>query len=435
MAGFDDLGVFFNENLIQSQESGDAPTINANAAKRRFKEFLRQYHSGDFQYKYRNQLKDRYNLEQFWCEVSIDELSQFDDDLADKLIKHPTEYIKIVESAATEVADEVTKPRSDGAEVHSIQVMFSSNANPIPLRELKSDQISRLVKVPGIVIAASNVRAKATKISLQCRGCREIINDVNINAGLEGYLLPRKCNTNQTDRLVKCPIDPYYIIPDKCECVDFQLLKLQEVPESVPHGEMPRHLQLYCDRYICDKVVPGNRVTLVGIYSIKKVAKPSRNTNAAESSLNVGIRAPYLRVVGINIDTEGSGRAGSLPYSEEEEQLFRHLASSPNIYERIAKSIAPSIYGCNDMKKAIACLLFSGSRKRLPDGLTRRGDINVLLLGDPGTAKSQLLKFAERVAPIGVYTSGKGSSAAGLTASVIRDPASVSIRSYRLDIN
>lgn len=86
--------------------------------------------------------------------------------------------------------------------------------------------------------------------------------------------------------------------------------------------------------------------------------------------------------------------------------------------------MAPSIYGSTDIKKTISCLLFSGSRKRLPDGLTRRGDINVLLLGDPGTAKSQLLKFVEKVAPIGVYTSGKGSSAAGLTASVIRDPTS-----------
>ena len=109
----------------------------------------------------------------------------------------------------------------------------------------------------------------------------------------------------------------------------------------------------------------------------------------------------------------------------EEEDMFRRLAADPNIYDRITKSIAPSIYGAVDMKKAIACLLFGGSRKRMPDGLCRRGDINVLMLGDPGTAKSQLLKFVENVAPVGVYTSGKGSSAAGLTASVMRDPATV----------
>lgn len=126
------------------------------------------------------------------------------------------------------------------------------------------------------------------------------------------------------------------------------------------------------------------------------------------------------------MDTEGVGFANSTAVTAEEEDLFRHMAASPDIYEQLAKSIAPSIFGATDIKKAIACLLFGGSRKRLPDGLTRRGDINVLLLGDPGTAKSQLLKFVERVSPIGVYTSGKGSSAAGLTASVIREPSTVS---------
>jgi DNA replication licensing factor MCM5 len=146
-----------------------------------------------------------------------------------------------------------------------------------------------------------------------------------------------------------------------------------------------------------------------------------------------------LRVIGIQIDSDGSqttnsqttqsanngiGSSSFLTNRIEEEEEFRRMAKSPNIYDLISRSIAPSIWGFKDIKKAIACLLFGGSRKRLPDGLTRRGDINILLLGDPGTAKSQLLKFVERVAPIAVYTSGKGSSAAGLTASVIRDPSS-----------
>ena len=134
---------------------------------------------------------------------------------------------------------------------------------------------------------------------------------------------------------------------------------------------------------------------------------------------------PYLRVVGIQVQTEGPGRAaGNITFSGEEEEKFRQMAANPEIYNIITKSIAPSIFGSEDIKRSIACLLFGGSRKRLPDGLTRRGDINVLLLGDPGTAKSQLLKFVERVSPIAVYTSGKGSSAAGLTASVMRDPSS-----------
>merc|ERR1719327_1328031 len=134
---------------------------------------------------------------------------------------------------------------------------------------------------------------------------------------------------------------------------------------------------------------------------------------------------PYLRVVGITVETEGSGRTSTdLAFTQEDEESFRRLAAKPGVADIISRSVAPSIFGSDDIKKSIACLLFGGSRKRLPDGLIRRGDINVLLLGDPGTAKSQLLKFVERVSPVSVYTSGKGSSAAGLTASVMRDPSS-----------
>ena len=215
-------------------------------------------------------------------------------------------------------------------------------------------------------------------------------------------------------------------MPDKCTCVDFQVLKLQELPDHIPQGEMPRHLQVYCERYLCDRVVPGNRVLILGIYSIKKVAAAGGRRDGREKAL-VGVRAPYIRVVGISIDGENTGSGTHPPVTNEEEEMFRRLAADPDIYERLAKSIAPSIYGSVDIKKAIACLLFGGSRKRMPDGLCRRGDINILMVGDPGTAKSQLLKFVETVAPIGIYTSGKGSSAAGLTASVSRDPVTVRI--------
>lgn len=375
-------------------------------------------------HKNRDELKNHYNLGQYWIEVSLEDLSSFDEDLCNRVKKNPTEYLHMFEEATKEVAHEITRTRSDGKEsVEEVQVMLDSSAHTISLRQLKSDFISRLVKIPGLVISASNVRAKATKISLQCRGCNEVMSNLQLKPGLEGFLLPRKCNSDQTGRTLKCPVDPFFIMPDKCKCVDFQLLKLQEAPEAVPQGEMPRHLQVYLDRYLCEKVVPGNRVTIIGIYSIKKVSQPSKG-DRSDGNTNIGIRAPYLRVIGIKLETEDGGHSGSIPFTNDEEILFQNLARSPNIFERISKSVAPSIYGYEDMKKAVTCLLFSGSRKRLPDGLTRRGDINVLFLGDPGTAKSQLLKFVEKVAPIGVYTSGKGSSAAGLTASVIRDPAS-----------
>ncbi|KAJ8942625.1 hypothetical protein NQ318_013338 [Aromia moschata] len=410
MEGFDDPGVFFSDNFSVDENQGD---LQVN---------LQAYHTDNFNYKYRDTLKRNYNLQQYYLEVNIEDVGSFDENLADKIYKQPAEHLPIFEEAAKEVADELTAPRPEGEEqVEDIQIMLSSDAHPSDLRAMKSDVVSRLVKIPGIIVNASGIRAKATKVTIQCRSCSNIIPNLQLKPGLEGYVMPNKCNTEQAGR-PKCPVDPYFIMPDKCQCVDFQVLKLQELPDGVPQGEIPRHMVLYCDRYLCEKVVPGNRVFVLGIYSIKKISKPSRREGREKAI--TGVRAAYMRVLGIQVDTEGAGSASCSAVTPEEEDAFRRLAASHDVYERLALSMAPSIYGAADIKKAIVCLLFGGSRKRLPDGLTRRGDVNVLLLGDPGTAKSQLLKFVEKVAPIAVYTSGKGSSAAGLTASVMKDPSS-----------
>lgn len=195
---------------------------------------------------------------------------------------------------------------------------------------------------------------------------------------------------------------------------------------------MPRSLQLTVDRELTDKVTPGNRVRVVGILSIlDPVGKSDMN-----SSKQIGqtVRMSYIRVLGLQSMTNenGSGTVGfAMPtITGEDEEKITTLGRDPEVYEKISKSIASAIYGHADIKKAVACLLFGGSPKRLPDGMRLRGDINVLLLGDPSVAKSQFLKFTERVAPIAVYTSGKGASAAGLTAAVIKDPVT---REFQLE--
>ncbi|KAF5298740.1 hypothetical protein FQR65_LT09609 [Abscondita terminalis] len=424
MDGFNQPEIYFSDNY-GSEENRNETQINLQRIKKQFKEFIRQFHSDNFHYKYRDTLKRNYNLEQYYLEVVLEDLASFNETLSEKVVKQPTEHLPLFEEAAKEVAQELTgtKPNEQGDvedKKPDIQIMLISDANSSNLRGLKSDVISKLVKIPGIIVSASGIRAKATKITIQCRNCQNVIPNLPIKPGLEGYIMPRKCNTEQVGRTA-CSTDPYFIMPDKCECVDFQVLKLQELPDGIPQGEIPRHLTLYVDRYLCEKAVPGNRVFILGVYSIKKISKPSRREGREKAI--TGVRAPYMRVIGIQLDTQGTAGRFSNVVSAEEEDLFHRMAASPNIYEKLANSIAPSIYGFPDIKKAITCLLFGGSRKRLPDGLTRRGDINILLLGDPGTAKSQLLKFVERVTPIGVYTSGKGSSAAGLTASVMREPS------------
>ncbi|KND00835.1 MCM DNA helicase complex subunit MCM5 [Spizellomyces punctatus DAOM BR117] len=412
MAAFGwDTGRVFDTQVYPT-ESGEETRA---AIEKKFVEFLRSFRI-DNVFLYRDQLRQNLIIKQYFLEVDMAHLMSFDEDLTNQIKEKPAEYLPLFEDAVKTVAKQSNYHTGSG-DIPDCQVMLLSNAHPQPIRSLDALSISKLVRVSGIIISASTLAAKATYIHIMCRSCRH--NKVlPVNSGFAGVQLPRKCDSEPDDTGAKeCPLDPYVIIHDKSKFVDQQTLKLQETPGMVPVGELPRHLLLSADRSLSNKVVPGTRVTVTGIFSI---FNHNRNNKAGGA---VAVRSPYLRVVGMQVDVDGNGR-GTRTFTEEEEEEFLHMARRENMYEEFAASIAPSIYGSLDIKKAIACLLFGGSKKLLPDGMRLRGDINVLLLGDPGTAKSQLLKFVEKVAPIGVYTSGKGSSAAGLTASVIRDPGS-----------
>jgi DNA replication licensing factor MCM5 len=295
------------------------------------------------------------------------------------------------------------------------QLLLHSDATTTSIRELTAGSVSHLVRIPGIVIGASTLSSKATALAVQCKQCG-YSDTINVSGGISGVTLPRTCGRQRQpgDPDPKCPLDPYFVVHEKCHFIDQQVLKLQEAPDQVPVGELPRHILISADRYLTNKVVPGSRCTVMGVFSIYQ-SKGAKGASAA-----VALRNPYLRAIGIQADVDHTMK-GNASFTEEEEEEFLEMSRRPDLYDVFAKCIAPSIYGNADIKKAIACLLMGGSKKILPDGMRLRGDINVLLLGDPGTAKSQLLKFVEKVAPIAIYTSGKGSSAAGLTASVQRD--------------
>mmetsp|Transcript_9172 Transcript_9172/g.22996 ORF Transcript_9172/g.22996 Transcript_9172/m.22996 type:complete len:615 (+) Transcript_9172:3-1847(+) len=306
-----------------------------------------------------------------------------------------------------------------------VQVVLRSRAVPIAIRHLSSDHLGKLVCIPGIVISASRTRPKAVRLSLKCTGCSSTIT-ISSTGGLGSIVIPRICEASQAgvnEGGPKCPRDPYVIVGKNCEYIDQQSLKLQEAPETIPTGEMPRHVLLTCERYLVNHVVPGTRVEVIGKYAIYEATGRTARKQTAGTAKSV--QSPYVQVCGLRLvekHTGGDGRAG-VSFTAEEEEDFLSLATSPDLYDTIARNIAPGIYGGDDIKKALVCQLMGGSRKLLPDGTKLRGDINVLLLGDPGTAKSQMLKYVHSLAPIGVYTSGKGSSAAGLTASVVRDPS------------
>ncbi|KAI3637117.1 hypothetical protein MIR68_004823 [Amoeboaphelidium protococcarum] len=379
----------------------------------KFLNFLREYME-DNSFIYRNQLRSNLLIPEYSLTVDLTHLMNVEPELCESVQQRTNEIMPWFENAARQLAKQLHHDQDVALDsIPEIQLFLKSRANVTPMRSITSNQISKLVKVEGIVSSASTPSARATLLSLYCRGCRHE-KTIRVKKGFAGVQVPRKCENVGEGDAKKCPMDPYLINHEKSKYVDQQVLKLQETPESVPVGELPRHMLVTIDRYLTNQIVPGTHLTINGVYDVFQ-----RGNNKGKDGNSV--RCPYVRAVGLELCADGANRASSFKFTVDEENDFINLARRPDIYEVFSKSIAPSIYGNDDIKKSIACLLMAGSKKILPDGARLRGDINVLLLGDPGTAKSQLLKFVQKVAPICVYTSGQGSSAAGLTASIIRD--------------
>ncbi|KAG9243924.1 MCM2/3/5 family-domain-containing protein [Calycina marina] len=364
---------------------------------------------------YRDQIRENVLLNQYFCDVDISHLNSFNEELGHRLTVEPAEIIPLFETALKRCTHRIVYPSNKDIVLPEHQLLLHSSASDVSIRDLDALAISKLVRVPGIVIGASVLSSKATTLHIECRACHSN-KTIPVAGGFTGVSLPRTCDRQKMQGEEQCPMDPYVVVHEKCQFVDQQIVKLQEAPDQVPVGELPRHVLISTDRYLANRVVPGSRCTITGIFSIYQT-KHSKGSSATSA---VAIRTPYIRAVGIHSDVDHTAKGNAI-FTEEEEQEFQEMSRRPDLYQVFASCIAPSIYGNGDIKKAIACLLMGGSKKILPDGMKLRGDINVLLLGDPGTAKSQLLKFVEKASPIAIYTSGKGSSAAGLTASVQRD--------------
>eukprot|EP01126_Amoeba_proteus_P006475 TRINITY_DN12265_c0_g1_i1.p1 TRINITY_DN12265_c0_g1~~TRINITY_DN12265_c0_g1_i1.p1 ORF type:complete len:721 (-),score=155.29 TRINITY_DN12265_c0_g1_i1:221-2383(-) len=370
---------------------------------------------------YREQLTKHHRLGQHFLEVHLEDVLNYSQarglDLGFGLQQQPLVFLKMFESAAKVLVSEIFNLLPE--RTPDVQVLLHAVKNrdrPLAIRDCETSQmVSKLVQVPGIVISMSKVQAKATSLCLVCKDC-STQKWIVVKPGFGGAELPSYCDSG-SGAGKKCKLNPYVIVPDETTFMNQQILKLQDLPENVPTGEMPRHFDLIVDRNLVGRAVPGTRIEATGVLTLFQGSRRDMGGSVAN------LRDTYLQVVGILVDGDGTGRTRD-NFSKTEVQHFQELSRSPNLYSKIVQSLAPAIYGHEDIKKALACQLFGGCHKDLMDGARLRGDINILLLGDPGTAKSQMLKFVEKVSPIAVYTSGKGSSAAGLTASVKREASS-----------
>jgi replicative DNA helicase Mcm len=220
-----------------------------------------------------------------------------------------------------------------------------------------------------------------------------------------------------------CKHRDFELKPEASKFIDFQILRLQELPEDLPPGQLPHYIDVTIRQDLVDNARPGDRIILTGIVRVEQ---------ESIAGITRGHSGLYrLRIEGNNIEFLG-GRGSKTSrkiereeVSPEDEKMIKTLSESPNVYQRLIDSFAPHIQGQSLIKEAILLLIVGSTQRLLGDGSKIRGDINVFLVGDPGTAKSEMLKFCARIAPRGLYTSGRGSTAAGLTAAVVRDKTGI----------
>jgi len=382
--------IFYSDQNLASGASGQSfleqRKYTHEEVATKFKQFIRDWTFKN-SYIYREQLVANYTHNNYYLKVDIDDINNFDIKLGSLISEQPLEYHQDLERATKEALSSLIM--SMDVEVPNFQVQLTSDQNPKALRHLKSDLLGKLVTVRGIITSANKVQLKSKKMSLECKNCgnKKIIA---VGPGIPSFSIPRFCDktTERGASKEQCPVDPYIIVAEDTEMVDQQVLKLQENPEMIPTGEIPRTFQIFVDRYLVGKMIPGSRVKLTGIYT---VIESRAGSDGGASSLKL----PYIIVLGYQMDSITLKKRES-QFTLEEEAKFLEFARSGAAYEKISKSIASAIFGSEDIKKAIACLLFGGSRKFLPDNTKLRGDINILLIGDPSTAKSQFLKFVER---------------------------------------
>jgi replicative DNA helicase Mcm len=334
--------------------------------------------------------------------VDFEDLLTSDSDFADTLLEKPDDILVHVKHAAFAQL-QIEEPEY-AERVEAVTVRFRGLPETTPLRTLGSDHIGRLVMVEGIIVRASPVKPLVIEAAFKCKRC-ETVTRVSQSGPFLSF--PVACGQPDCNRR-----GPFIFIQEASKFIDSQELRIQELPEDLPPGQLPRWVEVKLEgREIVDIARPGDRICVVGV--LRAVAP----TVAQAGKLRL-----FTMHIDANLVDVVSKEPETILISPEEEKQILELAKDPWVNRKILRAIAPSIYGYEHIKEAIMYLLFGGVPKRLPD-ITIRGDMNVLLIGDPGTAKSQLLQYTARIAPRGLYTSGRGTTAAGLTAAVLRERA------------
>lgn len=320
-------------------------------------------------------------------------LTEFSNKLSDEIIINPEETLSIIEQAVEELGL-----------VKNIRIRLKnlSDAHQLKIRNIRSKHLNELIMLEGIIRQASDVRPQVVNAKFECPSCGTVISVLQIE---KKFREPSRCS---------CGRRGGFRLMSK-DMVDTQRLVVEESPESLSGGEQPKRINVFVKEDLVEpkmeeKTTPGARIKIIGI--LKEVPVPL-STGGLSTRFELAVETNNI------IPLEETFE--ELDITDEDERQIQELSEDPKIYDNLAKSIAPSIWGYEEIKKALVLQLFGGVQKQMSDGSKSRGDIHILLIGDPGVAKSVTLGFMAKISPKGRYVVGKSTSGAGLTATVVRD--------------
>jgi replicative DNA helicase Mcm len=326
--------------------------------------------------------------------IPFNDIQLRDPDLANQLLARPSTVLR-VGTAMMHQVDVTVEPRP---KIH-LRVNGMPESQQLKVRDLRAEHLGKFMAVDGLVKKVTEVRPTVLEAVFECKVCTTKVVLLQEEEFLQE---PALCETCDAQR-------PWRLVEEECRYLDHQKVEIQEAPEGLRGGAQPERLTVHMQDDLVQRLAPGDRVRLNGILA----TLPRRQGSQKRVEFN-----KVLQTVSVELQQQ---EFSEVNWTAEEEDQIKTIAEDPRVFDRLRASFAPTIGGMEDQKDALIMSLFGGVEKNYKDGSRSRGDIHVLLVGDPGVAKSQLLRYMSKLAPRAIFTSGKGASAAGLTAAAVKD--------------
>lgn len=342
-------------------------SIEQDSTQERFEEFLRTYKDDQGNLAYWSKIQQISLSDETSLTVDFMDLTGFDNIFSALSKEDPIQFLKIANYALRSILRIEDPDYMAGVDEEQIQTRIINYSDYVPLRSIRSRHIGKLLRISGILMRASEVKPLLIQAIFKCRRCGEELPQMQEDGR---YIEPEQCT-------VCGKKTPVRLIPEKSQFKDWQKVRIQESPDELPPGQMPRSVDVIFEGDIVDMSRPGDLVKVTGIL---QTAPDFGRRGGRLATFNVFIQANGIEIAEKEYE--------QIELSDEDEKEIRKLAEDPYVHERVFASIAPSIKGHERIKESIALLLFGGVGKILPDGTRLRGRSNILMIGDPGTGKS-----------------------------------------------